>query len=128
MQAPWDIVIVDEAHHLQPDSDEFDLVKRLAEHVQHMILLSATPDRDGEAAHFQRLQLLDPARFHDADVYRQEAASYQDLADTVRESLGVHGSSLSGLSQAVFPRTSRSCLRLVRASVQGCMYRLTHRS
>lgn len=88
LQTPWDIVVVDEAHHLQPEGEEFALVERLAENVEHMILLSATPDRDGEAAHFKRLQLLDPARFHDAEAYQQEAISYQDLADTAEKLQG----------------------------------------
>jgi ATP-dependent helicase HepA len=82
IDTPWDIVIVDEAHHLRPASGEYELVERLASHVRHLILLSATPDRDGEAAHFQRLKLLDPARFHDADAYRDAAPGYQELADT----------------------------------------------
>ena len=85
-QTPWDIVIVDEAHHLQPDSEEFALVTQLAEHTEHLLFLSATPDRHGEEAHFCRLALLDPARFHDLDAYYQEARHYRELA-TVAERL-----------------------------------------
>ena len=88
LESPWDIVIVDEAHHLQPASDEYALVERLAASVDHMILMSATPDRDGEAAHFQRLALLDPARFHDATAFHNEAAGYQQLADTAEKLQG----------------------------------------
>ena len=84
VDTPWDIVIVDEAHHLRPDSAEYGLVERLAD-VKHMILLSATPDRDGEAAHFQRLALLDPARFHDAEAHRSAADGYRKLADTAEK-------------------------------------------
>jgi ATP-dependent helicase HepA len=76
----WDLVIVDEAHHLEVDSAEFELVERLARQVEHVVLLSATPDRDGEAAHFRRLALLDPARYSDEVSYRQEAARYRELA------------------------------------------------
>jgi len=85
VDTPWDIVIVDEAHHLRPDSAEYGLVERLADHVKHVILLSATPDRDGEAAHFQRLTLLDPARFHDVEAYRLAADEYRGLADTAEK-------------------------------------------
>lgn len=80
-QTRWDLVIVDEAHHLQSDSAEFLLVQTLAAMAPHLILLSATPDRDGEAAHFARLALLDPARFHDLDAYYREAQDYRLLAD-----------------------------------------------
>lgn len=81
----WDLVIVDEAHHLQPDSDDLALVEALAARVQHMILLSATPDRDGEAAHFKRLALLDPDRFRDIDAYQREAAGYAGVAQTAEK-------------------------------------------
>ncbi|HIL08682.1 MAG TPA: hypothetical protein EYG11_08285, partial [Candidatus Latescibacteria bacterium] len=80
VQSPWDIVIVDEAHHLQPESAEFALVEQLAAKTEHVIFLSASPDRDGEKAHFQRLALLDPARFHDFNVYNNESAHYRRLA------------------------------------------------
>ena len=78
----WDLIIVDEAHHLQPDTDEFSFVNGLAARTDHVILLSATPDRDGQEGHFQRLALLDPARFHDADAYQQETHHYRELANT----------------------------------------------
>jgi ATP-dependent helicase HepA len=82
----WDILIVDEAHHLQPGNAEFALVARLAAQTEHVIMLSATPDRDGEEAHFRRLALLDPARFHDIDAYYRESQYYRELA-TVAEHL-----------------------------------------
>ncbi|MEE3338127.1 MAG: RNA polymerase-associated protein RapA [Candidatus Latescibacterota bacterium] len=81
-ETSWDLVIVDEAHHLQSGGDEFSLVEDLAARTEHVILLSATPDRDGEEGHFRRLALLDPARFHDQDTYQQEAVHYRELAST----------------------------------------------
>ncbi len=80
--ASWDLIIVDEAHHLRPETAPFDLVKDLSARTDHVILLSATPDRDGEEGHFLRLALLDPARFHDAEGYRQETTHYRELAAT----------------------------------------------
>ncbi|MEM7200725.1 MAG: RNA polymerase-associated protein RapA [Planctomycetota bacterium] len=80
--AEWDLLVVDEAHRLEPGSADFALTEELAAHVDHVMLLSATPDRDGEAAHFRRLAWLDPARFHDYDAYQREAAHYRALADT----------------------------------------------
>ena len=85
-QTQWDIVIVDEAHHLQPGSAAFALVDQLAVQTNHLVFLSATPDRDGAEAHFHRLALLDPARFHDIAAYRRESDHYRELA-TVAERL-----------------------------------------
>ena len=76
----WDIAIVDEAHYLQLGSPEFELVAGIAARTDHVVLLSATPDRDGEQAHFARLALLDPARFHDFASYERESAHYRVLA------------------------------------------------
>ncbi len=76
----WDILIVDEAHHLRTGSAEAELVGRLAAQTEHVVLLSATPDRHGEEGHFGRLALLDPARFHDIDTYYRESEDYRELA------------------------------------------------
>ncbi|MEE2659185.1 MAG: RNA polymerase-associated protein RapA [Candidatus Latescibacterota bacterium] len=92
-QTRWDIVIVDEAHHLQPGSPEYSLVDQLARQTEHVIFASATPDRDGHAAHFHRLSLLDSIRFHDIDEYHRESAHYRELAD-VAEALA-QGQTLS---------------------------------
>lgn len=86
--AGWDLVIVDEAHHLEPGKRPFAFVDSLASRVEHVVLLSATPDRDGEEAHFRRLQLLDPVRFDDAAEYRRESEHYRELADTAER---LHG-------------------------------------
>ncbi|MBT7858703.1 MAG: RNA polymerase-associated protein RapA [Gemmatimonadetes bacterium] len=81
-ESEWDLVVVDEAHHLEPGTDEFALVQTLAARTEHVILLSATPDRDGEEGHFRRLAILDPDRFHDHEAYVREADNYRALAAT----------------------------------------------
>lgn len=109
IETPWDIVVVDEAHHLLPDSAEMSLVTELAERTEHVILLSATPDRDGETAHFGRLALLDPDRFHDIDAYYEDAEHYRELAN-VAERLQ-RGDQLDADDRALLKR------RLVAADV-----------
>ncbi len=84
----WDLVIVDEAHHLELDSAEFSLVAELAARVDHLVMLSATPDRDGEEAHFRRLALLDPVRFTDLERQRAETRDFSALADTAERLAG----------------------------------------
>src|ERR1700722_18975767 len=65
----WDLLIVDEAHHLawSPDvvSPDYALVDRLAEKTPGLILLTATPEQLGRTGHFARLRLLDPSRYND---------------------------------------------------------------
>lgn len=78
----WDLIIVDEAHHLswsQEDvSREYHLVEELAKNTERLILLTATPDQLGEESHFARLRLLDPDRFYDLDSFKDEQLQYRD--------------------------------------------------
>lgn len=84
VQAGWDMVVVDEAHHLgwSPDgvSQEYRAVDALGRISPGLLLLTATPEQLGIASHFARLRLLDPDRFFDLETFAQEAASYRDIA------------------------------------------------
>jgi ATP-dependent helicase HepA len=84
LDAPWDLLVVDEAHHLEwtPEaaSPRYALVEKLAAATPGVILLTATPEQLGRAGHFARLRLLDPQRYHDLDGYLAEASDYQALS------------------------------------------------
>lgn len=66
--APWDLLIVDEAHHFAPKSPNDDklrtqMMQRLTNWFEHRLFLTATP-HDGYTSHFLGLlELLDPVRF-----------------------------------------------------------------
>ncbi len=87
LAAHWDLMVVDEAHHLawssEAPSDEYQCVEALANQTPGVLLLTATPDQLGHESHFARLRLLDPARFHDYNVFLQEESRYSQLADAV---------------------------------------------
>ena len=89
--AGWDLLVVDEAHHLvwHPDapSNEYQLVEQLAQSIAGVLLLTATPEQLGQDSHFARLRLLDPNRFHDLAAFRAESANYQPIAEAVQELL-----------------------------------------
>ncbi len=84
LDAPWDLLIIDEAHHLawspESASAEYRLVERLAASTPGLILLTATPEQLGRSGHFARLRLLDPARFHDLERHTAEAEGYRRLS------------------------------------------------
>jgi len=81
----WDLLVVDEAHHLQwsPEqaSPEYRLVEGLAENTAGLLLLTATPEQLGKESHFARLRLLDPDRFSDLGPFLQQEQGYRELAD-----------------------------------------------
>ena len=84
LDAPWDLLVVDEAHHLawspEEASPRYRMVEKLAQAIPGVILLTATPEQLGRSGHFARLRLLDPQRYHDLDGYLAEAETYQALS------------------------------------------------
>jgi ATP-dependent helicase HepA len=83
--AGWDMLVVDEAHHLgwsrtAPPSREYRTVERLAAHTEGLLLLTATPEQLGEESHFARLRLLDPDRYPDYHAFLQDTLRFRDVA------------------------------------------------
>ncbi|BFI63642.1 RNA polymerase-binding ATPase [Yersinia pseudotuberculosis] len=90
--ASWDLLVVDEAHHLawseEAPSREYQVIEQLAEHIPGVLLLTATPEQLGQQSHFARLRLLDPDRFHDYEEFVNEQQKYRPIADAVTLLLG----------------------------------------
>ncbi len=87
LEAEWDLMVVDEAHHLtwsegQP-SQQYRVIEGLADVTKGVLLLTATPDQLGHESHFARLRLLDPARFHDYKSFVAEESQYSQLAAAI---------------------------------------------
>lgn len=89
--ADWDLLVIDEAHHLSINngkpSSEHQRMAELSQDIPGLILLTATPDQLGHSSHFARLQLLDPDRFYDYDVFKEEEANYKDVAQAANQLL-----------------------------------------
>ncbi|EKO3496965.1 RNA polymerase-associated protein RapA [Vibrio fluvialis] len=87
LEAEWDLLVVDEAHHLEWSQDkpsrEYQVIEALAERTPGVLLLTATPEQLGRESHFARLRLLDADRFYDYDAFVQEEAQYEPVADAV---------------------------------------------
>lgn len=91
MDGDWDLLIVDEAHHLEwsPEepSIEYQLIEGLAMITEGVLLLTATPEQLGKESHFARLRLLDPDRFHSFEQFVAEEESYEPIAQVVEDLL-----------------------------------------
>jgi ATP-dependent helicase HepA len=81
----WDLMVVDEAHHLNWQQDnpsiEYQCVEQLAQVIPGVLLLTATPDQLGHESHFARLRLLDSDRFYDYEKFIEEESHYSEVAD-----------------------------------------------
>lgn len=88
--AGWDMLVTDEAHHLQWEdgnpSAAYTLVEELAMETDSVLLLTATPEQLGQAGHFARLRLLDPERFGSLEQFVTEQKQFGWLA-TVTDKL-----------------------------------------
>ena len=86
--AGWDMVIVDEAHHLewsqQAVSPDYLFVEQLARLTPSLILLTATPEQLGKESHFAQLRLLDPDRFYDFSAYLEEERLFEPVANAAK--------------------------------------------
>ena len=85
----WDMVVIDEAHHLtgigQSRTEFGQFIHDLAARTRGLLLLTATPEQAGLRSHFDRLQLIDPARFSDFDAFQAEHAQFSQWRDVIEQ-------------------------------------------
>lgn len=103
-EAEWDLLVVDEAHHLAWDPNKpsraYLVIEQLAAITQGVLLLTATPEQLGHESHFARLRLLDPDRFYDFAHFQQEETQYAKiakLAEHVMQDKSLHADTLQSL-------------------------------
>ena len=96
--AGWDILVVDEAHHLgwseEAPSHAYRCIEALAQTTPGVLLLTATPEQLGPEGHFARLRLLDPARYPDLQQFLDEEHAYLQLNSLIEPLLGEQGSEI----------------------------------
>lgn len=156
LAAQWDLLIVDEAHHLQWSeesvSPEYCYIEQLAQKSKGLLLLTATPEQVGIESHFARLRLLDPSRYYDCSVFKKEEEQYKnintlvsallshahscteepiskELTEKVLHYLGEYnGETIEQTIKCLLDRhgTGRVLFRNTRAAIQGFPERLVH--
>ncbi|MEN0038931.1 MAG: RNA polymerase-associated protein RapA [Cellvibrio sp.] len=100
--AEWDLLLVDEAHHLQwsekKPSKAYTCIEGLAKKSKGLLLLTATPEQLGLESHFARLRLLDPDRYYDLEKFIAEQKAYQPLNELVQALLQEHSEDAGKIS------------------------------
>jgi len=144
LTAPWDLVLVDEAHHLHWSQDsageDYTFVQKLSRHSAGLLLLTATPEQIGQASHFARLRLLDPSRFHSLESFCREEQQFRALGEMADQLTSGHIP--AGLPEGLNPDddpeklidqlldrhgTGRVLFRNTRTAIEGFPDRVLHR-
>ncbi|QSX36748.1 RNA polymerase-associated protein RapA [Shewanella sedimentimangrovi] len=122
LDADWDLMVVDEAHHLEWSEDEpsraYQVVEALAALVPGVLLLTATPDQLGHQSHFARLRLLDPDRFFDYDAFIQEEAGYRAVAEAAEALAGdkpLSDAAINSLTELLSEKDIAPAIRQIQA-------------
>jgi len=91
--ADWDMLVVDEAHHLEWSlkhaSPEYAIVEILSKVAKGLLLLTATPEQLGQESHFARLRLLDPDRYSNYDDFIKESQDHAETAQLAERLTGI---------------------------------------
>ena len=86
--AGFDLLVVDEAHHLRwgpgEPSDAYAAVEALASDIPGVLLLTGTPEQLGLEGHFARLRLLDPARYFSLEHFIEEEQGFEPVSELVQ--------------------------------------------
>ncbi len=114
-EAGWDLLIVDEAHHMEWSpagaGPQYALVEALALKTPGLLLLTATPQQLGPEGHFARLRLLDRDRYASLAAFLEESGHYEQVAQALdrllaRKPLSAEDRELFGKQS---PRVLRHC-------------------
>ena len=121
LAAGWDLLIVDEAHHLEwtpaAASPQYALVDALARQTTSLLLLTATPQQLGPEGHFARLRLLDPDRYTDLEKFLGEADHYEQVAKAIDRVIG--GKPLTAADRKLFGEKSARVRKHAEALADG---------
>ncbi|MDQ7733216.1 RNA polymerase-associated protein RapA [Halomonas sp. SpR1] len=87
LASQFDLLIVDEAHHLdwseEGSGPGYQCVEQLSAAIPGLLLLTATPEQMGLKSHFARLRLLDGERYHDLERFKAEESHYSEVARAI---------------------------------------------
>ncbi len=122
----FDLLIVDEAHHVAPKSPKADYavdslqtkaMRRLAQHFEHRLFLSATPHNGYRESWTALLAMIDPLRFA-RGVEPDEAAKREVVVRRMKDSI------LNPDGSRRFPERRVSAFQVVYSDVEREAHRL----
>ena len=119
LASQFDLLIVDEAHHLdwseEGSGPGYRCVEQLSAVIPGLLLLTATPEQMGIKSHFARLRLLDSERYHDLERFKAEESHYTEVARAIDalEALPDDPSARTDVSAVADDRDSQALLAIL---------------
>ena len=99
----WDLVVVDEVHHLLSSKPLYDFVHSLSKQVPAILLLSAIPAKRREDEFLRLLALLEPDRYS-SNIDKEEFKNLFDNQRTIGRKLRLIRRRLHGIPSGDFTR------------------------
>ena len=99
----WDLVVVDEAHHLVDSESLFNTIAPIAREARSLLLLSALPARRREDELLRLLSLLEPERYSELDdSARSRFTELFELQSVIGRKLNLLKRRVDGLTRGEF--------------------------
>lgn len=98
LAAEWEMLIVDEAHHLETETPEYEIISDVSQRVRDILLLTASPDAMERHSFFSLLQLIDRDKYATFEQFEKEQADYERVAKIAESVLS--GTQLSNESES----------------------------
>lgn len=118
----WDLVVVDEAHHVAERAS----MERLAANCGCLLLLSATPSREGPESLFRLLRLVDPDRFSSLERFLELHQRLRAVSD-VASALVQGDTSVFEQLQQMFPGDAQLARQIQAGDREGVLDSLVDR-
>ncbi len=135
LECDWDLLVIDEAHHLNWHPNEpcpaYQSVEELARVARGLLLLTATPEQLGLDSHFARLRLLDPDRYFDLETFKEEQNQFQAINEMVQRIQSDESSAElladSRFSDGIKDKLGQSALDSLLGDAEGARQSLVNR-
>ena len=121
LEAEWDMLVVDEAHHLAWEegnpSPGYEMVDKFSQVSKGLLLLTATPEKEGHQSHFAQLRLLDHHRYHDLNRFIEQQKTFEpiaNIAERLMDHESLNDSEIGQLSDLLKDQSSQALISKVR--------------
>ncbi len=114
---PWDLIIVDEAHHLLWNDVQYDLVRELSRTAKGVLLLSAIPARERESDLLRLLQLIAPHQYQSGTPAADRFAELYAAQETIGRRLRMLVKELDPAAEATVDEIRDAAKRLLTCPV-----------